>query len=253
MSLAMSIHDILTPDVLDCVPPGDEPAFTYIAKVAHAWLMEQLRDSSDDDWNVREETQFLYVNTVLNAAKRYNIQPLCNYSVPKRSKFATEQYRDIKNDIDGYLTQLILSGVEARREFSVEMAEPSKTRIRTLVAKVRECLDRLDIKDTRRDALHAHLDRFEAELNRRRADYAVIAAIATHILAGVAGGACDAAVSKLMSDMLQIVGVEKQDEVERAAALPAAEPMRQLVHIRSAEGEAARERFTADLDDEIPF
>lgn len=249
----MSIHDILTPDVLDGVPPGDEPAFTYLTKTARRWLNERRRGLGDEDWSIRQEAEYTYVNIVLNAAKRYNIEPLCSYSIPKRSKFVDDDYINIQNDIDGYLTQMILNGVEARREFSVEMAEPSKTRVRTLIAKVRECIDRLDMKDSRRDALHAHLDRFEGELNRKRADYAIIAAVATHILAGVAGGACEGAVGKLVSDMLQIVGVEKQEEVERIAALPAPEPMRQLVHLRSEECAVPRERFTADLDDEIPF
>ncbi len=245
----MSVHDFLTPEVLANVPEGNEAAFSYIARAAHRVLAKKGRDATArDEWSEIEDAQYTYTSVILNAAKRYQIAPLSTLPIPKRSRFSHDVYLDLNNDIEGYLSQLLLSSVEADRSFSVNLSPDSKSRLRTLVAKAKEAIEGLDISPSRKEALHSQLRKFEEELERRRVNYAVVMAILTHLASGVGGGAAEAMISKLIVETVTKVGVDKSEEVkQKASILISHQAIPALVLLR------ADEPSHVEDDEEIPF
>jgi hypothetical protein len=49
-----------------------------------------------------------FMNVVIAAGKKYEIEPFASLSVPRLNKFDSEIHRQFKADLDHYLTQLLL-------------------------------------------------------------------------------------------------------------------------------------------------
>lgn len=249
----MMIFDFLTQQEMDDLPDDDpQSAFTMFVEIARRRLAERLEQLPDDEanWHLRNEAQHGFMNVVIAAAKRFEIEPLATLSVPRATKFDSDLYREFRSDLDHYLTQLLLNNSARAKRDSVLISPEMKTSIRKYVFNLRKLIEESEeIDAAKRDVLLKRLADFEAALEKKRLNLMAVTIIAI-TLAGAPGalGASAEIANKLLFNILRSVGEAKiQDDAARS--LPSAAAPLAISGPRPPE-QAAK---TGDFDDDIPF
>jgi hypothetical protein len=253
----MNIFDFITQDELDELPEDSNMAFATFVRIAQGRLANCLRneEGQDGSWQVIQEARYGFINVVVAAAKRYEIEPFSSLEVPRLDKFTDGDHRQFKADLDYYMTQLLLdNSIRGKRE-SVTIPIETKERIRTYIHRLKEAIDSADVTDAKRAALLDKLAEFEKELEKRRLNLLAVTKFAMAILAtpGSIWGSYEI-VQKLTSNVLQAVGEAKAVDDETRQLSPIDLP-RALMPPRkdvSPTGPSSQ-GLGPDLDDEIPF
>jgi hypothetical protein len=247
----MMIFDFITQEEIDDLPNDDpQEAFTRFVEIARRKLADRLSSLGDqeEDWHERSDAQHGFMNVIVAAAKRFDIEPLSRLSVPRASKFSSDTYREFRSDLDHYLTQLLLSNSARAKRDSVLLAQDFKTTIRTYVFNLRELIEKNEeIDDYKRNNLLNQLSAFEQALEKKRLNLLAVTAFAITLLGapGALGASADMA-SKLVTNILRTVGEAKvHDDATRR--LPSAAPPLQIT------GPRPEEKLKQDMDDDIPF
>jgi hypothetical protein len=252
----MMIFDFMTQEEMDDLPDDDpQSAFTRFVEIARRRLAERIDRFSDDEtgWHQRSEAQYGFMNVVIAAAKRFEIEPMASLSVPRATKFDSDIYREFRADLDHYLTQLLLSNSARAKRDSVLISPNLKTTIRTYVFNLRDLIEKNDdIDETKRHELLRHLSDFETALDKKRLNLLAVTVLAI-TLAGAPGalGASADIANKLLVSILRIVGEAKiQDDASRR--LPSVAPPLAITGPRP-EAEFGKRTVRSDMDDDIPF
>jgi hypothetical protein len=253
---AMTILNFVSQDELDDL--DDDPRIAFMMLVNHAQrsLSEQTKGLTEEDWQQREELRHSFMNVVIAAAKRIEIEPFVSMEVPRFSDFKENvDYRQFKADLDHYITQLVIdNSIRAKRD-SVAILPDSKDRIRKYVHALRECIEKGNMSDAKREALLKKLDLFEAELEKRRLNILVVARVVLELLAlpGGVWASVDVA-HKLISNIMQTVAEAKSAEQETRQLTPTA-PTKALSPPRTKEPVPVPTfgRVADIIDDNIPF
>jgi hypothetical protein len=182
---AMTILNFVSQDELDDL--DDDPRIAFMTLVDHAQrrLAEQTkRLDPQDEWDQCEELRHSFMNVVIAAAKRLQIEPFVSMEVPRLSDFKQNvDYRQFKADLDHYITQLVIDNSIRAKQDSVAILPNSKDRIRSYVHGLRQCIEQANMTDPKREALLEKLDQFEAELEKRRLNILAVARVAFELLA----------------------------------------------------------------------
>jgi hypothetical protein len=218
-------------------------------------LSDRLDPQEQYQWRELEELQHSFVNVVIAAAKRFEIEPFTAMEVPPLSEFKDSEHKQFKADLDHYLTQLALDNAIRGRRESVEILPKSKEQIRQYVFRLRQCVEQANMTDAKREALLKKLDAFEVELEKRRLKLVAVSIFAMTLLA-LPGGvwqSCDIA-TRLITNVLQTVGEAKAADDETRQLPPtdapkALSPPRKTVPPQTQMASA----FDSDLDDDVPF
>jgi hypothetical protein len=248
----MMIFDFITQDEMDDLPDDDpQEAFTRFVGIARRKLADFTATLGEEeaDWHERSEAQHGFMNVVIAAAKRYEIQPLASLSLPRATKFSSDVYREFRSDLDHYLTQLLLSNSARAKRDSVLLTPEFKSTIRSYVFNLRDLIEKnKEIDDAKRRQMLKHLTDFEAELEKKRLNLLAVTVLAITLLVapGALGSSVDIA-SKLVTNILRTVGEAKvQDDATRR--LPSAAPPLAITGPRPTNPVNNHE-----LDDDIPF
>jgi hypothetical protein len=225
--LAMTILNFVSQDELDDLDDDPRIAFMTLVNLAQRSLDEQTkRVDSQEDWDQREELRHSFMNVVIAAAKRFEIEPFVSMEVPRLSEFKQSvDYRQFKADLDHYITQLVIeNSIRAKRD-SVAILSHSKGRIRNYVYALRECIEKANMTEAKREALLKKLDQFEAELEKRRLNILAVARLTFELLA-IPGGLWTSAevVNRLITNVMQTVAEAKSAEQETRQLAPIAPP-----------------------------
>jgi hypothetical protein len=246
----MMIFDFITQDEMDDLPDDDpQEAFTQFVEIARRRLADYTAalGEEEEDWRQRNEAQHGFMNVVIAAAKRFEIQPLATLRVPRATKFSSDVYREFRSDLDHYLTQLLLGNSARAKRDSVLLAPEFKSTIRTYVFNLRELIENnKDISEAKRHELLKRLSEFEAELDKKRLNLLAVTALAITLLGapGALASSVDIA-SKLVTNILRTVGEAKlHDDATRR--LPSAAPPLAITGPRPTE-------LQSNFDDDIPF
>jgi hypothetical protein len=225
----MTILNFVSQDELDDL--DDDPRIAFMTLVYHAQrsLAEQTKrlDPQDESqWEQREELRHSFMNVVIAAAKRFQIEPFVSMEVPRLSDFKQNvDYRQFKADLDHYITQLVIDNSIRAKQDSVAILPNSKDRIRRYVHGLRQCIERANMTEPKREALLKKLDQFEAELEKRRLNILAVARVAFELLA-IPGGVWASAevANKLITNIMQTVAEAKSAEQETRQLAPTAPP-----------------------------
>ncbi len=255
----MNIFDFITQEEIDDLPDDDpNVAFTTFVRTAQRRLGERTAELDTDDqhnWVLLEEARHGFMNVVIAAAKKYEIEPFASLSVPRLDKFDTNVHRQFKADLDHYLTQLLLDNSSRVKRDSVLVSPELKTTIRTYLHHLREAIDHAeDLTEARRNILLRKLAEFEAELEKKRLNLLAVTMIAITLLSapGGLGSSADIA-SKLVTNILRTIGEAKLED-DAARRLPSsAAPMRITGPRRDDPELVDASAKRGDMDDEIPF
>lgn len=249
----MSIFKFVSQDELESLPEDPQQAFATFVNHAQRRFAEILAGFNPDEqneWHQIEETRHSFMNIVLAAAKRFEIEPFLSMEVPLWSEFDNKHHREFQADLDHYLTQLVIDNSLRAKRDSVTILPKSKDRIRAHVQGLRDCVDNANMTDAKREALIKKLDDFEKELEKQRLNLFVTARIAFELLA-IPGGVWASAeiANKLIHNVMQTVAEAKAAEDETRQLPPTATPK-----ALSPPRQTPPPAFASDdLDDDVPF
>jgi hypothetical protein len=255
----MLIFDFITQEEIDELPVDDPSvAFTMFVRIAQRRLGEKtskLDPGDRGDWELIEEARYAFMNIIIAAAKKYEIDPFTSLSVPRLEDYNFNTHRQFKADLDHYITQLVLDNSSRAKRDSVPISPELKSTIRTYLHHLREAIDRAgDLSESKRNVLLRRLAEFEAELEKKRLNLLAVTVIAITFLSapGGLGSTADIA-SKLITNILRAVGEAKlvNDEARRIPS--SAEPIA-ITGPRPKESELIKPEIQRrEMDDEIPF
>jgi hypothetical protein len=196
-----------------------------------------------EQWNEVEDLRHSFMNVVIAAAKRFEIEPFLSMDVPRLDGYKNDDHRQFKADLDHYITQLMLDNSMQSKRDSVGLLSNSKDRIRKYILALRECIEKSNMTDAKKDALLNKLEQFEKELEKRRISILAVSRLTLELLAlpGGVWGSVDVA-HKLITNVMQTVA-EAQAVEQETRQLPSSNNPKAL----------SPPRAEKELDDSIPF
>jgi hypothetical protein len=251
----VSILEFVSQDELDDLDEDPRVAFMQLVNLAQRSLSTRLSNLNPDEqyeWQLMEENKHTFMNVIIAAARRFEVEPFLSMDVPKYDDSRSSDYKQFKADLDHYITQLVLDNSLRTRQDSIAILPNSKDKIRTYVGGLSKCVENANMTEAKREALLKRLDAFEQELEKRRLNMMTVARFTYFILAmpGTIWGSIDI-VQKLTTNIMQVVADAKaaEDEIRQLpaqAAPKALMPPRKPASPRPA-------AFDSDLDDDVPF
>jgi hypothetical protein len=256
----MNIFDFITQDELDDLPDDDpQTAFVTFVRIAQRRLGERTKElEGSDAWESLEEARYGFMNVVIAAAKKYEIDPLASVAVPRLSKFDAQKHHQFKADLDHYFTQLLLDNSSRAKRDSVYVSSELKASIRTYVHHLRDLIEKaVDLDQTKRQVLLHRLSEFEAELEKKRLSLLSVTLLAITLIGapGAIWSSVDVA-NKLVTNIIRIVGEAKiADDAQRR--LPSTQAPMAITGPRPDEPnlliESKQGSSTVSTEGEIPF
>lgn len=261
----MDIWDFITPEQIDELPE-DNPraAFADFVRIAQRSLSDATRDIDDDQdsgWRAILDARHGFMNVVIAAAKKYDVEPFASLEVPRVDDFNEGVHRQFRADLDHYLTQLVLDSGARNRQGSVFISQESKDTIRTYVFHLHEVIEKADMSERKRALLLRRLADFEAELSKKRVNLGALGLLAITLMSAPGGIAATGEVgAKLIGNIMRELGDAKAIEDENRR-LPSEDPRaitgpRKAVELVSTNRRRTAKQVEAlsqNLDDEIPF
>ena len=102
----MDVFDFITPEEIDDLPDDDpRTAFVTFVRIAQKRLSARVKElnGDSDGWRDISEAQQRFMNIVVAAAKRFEIEPFASLEVPRIKDFDYEDNRQFRADLDHYI------------------------------------------------------------------------------------------------------------------------------------------------------
>ena len=146
----MTILNFVTQEQLDSLDMDDpQSAFMNLVNFAQRSFSAQTSKLDLDernDYEKREDIRHNFMNVLATSAKRLEIAPFVTMDIPRRSEFNDSRFRDFKDDLDSYVTQIMLDNSMKSKKNSVEILPQSKDKIRSYVHGLRECVEKSNMQ-----------------------------------------------------------------------------------------------------------
>ncbi|MGD0185555.1 MAG: hypothetical protein ABSC25_09930 [Roseiarcus sp.] len=184
------MSDGLVEDDFTNRPDDDELAFVHYEKLfrtpletALAGLKENEQDAYWDSYNHFKQT---YINSVLATVKALDLQILEYWINNPAAANEHKNFKQIKYDIDGTITEIKVRHAQVVRKASVRLEPNTREKIRELINKIKITIEAIEIPLPRKEALMSKLNAFAAEVDRDRTKFEAFGALMIEA-AGVAG------------------------------------------------------------------
>lgn len=249
----MHVFDLISQEEIDDLPEDNNFAFMEFVRHCRRRLDDratQLNGNDEGDWHIIQDDRQGFMNIVLAAAKRFDIEPFASRPAPYRKNFDVDDYLNFLSDLDHYTTQLVLDRSIRSRAESTALPTVSKDRIRSHLHHLRDAINSSGLNDAQKAALHRKVDEFDAELEKRRINLLAVARLSFEILAipGAVWASYDVT-TKLLTNIMQTVAEAKVVEDDQRK-LPLDPKPFALMPPRPP---GPKTGYSRDLDDEIPF
>lgn len=184
------MSDNLVEDEFTNRPDDDELAFLHYERLFRGPLEKELaalQDTEQDSyWNSYNHFMQTYINSVLATVTALDL-PLLDYWTNNPASANDERnFRQIKFDIDGTITQIKVRHSQRVRKASVHLEGGAREKIRELINKIKLTIEAIDIPLARKEALMSRLNAFAAEVDKDRTRFEAFAAMMIEA-AGVVG------------------------------------------------------------------
>lgn len=248
----MTILNFVTQDELDSLDEDPRMAFMGLVNYAQRSLSNQISRldlDNEQEWRERNELQQRFMNVVIAAGKRFEIEPFTSTVVPRHADYRTSDYKQFESDLDHFVTQLVRDNSLRSKKTSVEILPDSKDKIRNYVHALRECIEKANMTPRKREALLSKLDHFAKELEKRRTNILEVTMLSFAILGipGATWASVDIA-HKLLNNITQAFAEAKSHE-DQTRQIGSGSSPKALSPPRPPEKKPGAE----NLDDEIPF
>ncbi len=252
----MSIYDFVTREEIDEAPDGPE-GFLYLVERGQRRLNERTSQRSDDDWNFVRDDRNSFQNFVVAIAKAYDIQELKDHVLAPTDRYDDNQTAEFSANLNHYVTQMVIHKARSRRREAISISEDLKGRIRTHIHHLKSEIDKLEISDGHKIALHKKIREFEEILEKQHVNMLALARILFEIMSVTANGVAlyeSKTIKGLVTNLVTTIAEAKSID-DQHRPLPFSNDPPPLLPPRRQERPKPKphESFSADLDDEIPF
>ncbi len=253
----MNIFDVFTTEELDELPEDGRIAFIQLTRKAQAVLDERvsrINEESEEGWRLIMAERLDFMNLVVAAGRRLEVDVFVNYEVPSDSRWDQDNYNQFKRDLDHYLTQMALDNSIRGKKDGIELPAKSKDRIRQHIHALKRIIDQSGIDEDRKISLLDKLERFEKELEKRRIPLSAVGLLAITLLSAPGGmsQSYDLA-NKLITNIFQEVHEAKVAEDTKRQLPSTAEPAKIAPPRKPSEKPVEPAFSRRGMDDDIPF
>ncbi|MGB8276590.1 MAG: hypothetical protein WCF20_01450 [Methylovirgula sp.] len=230
----MSDDDFLYDDL------PDDPELAFLSLEAH------FKKECEETIAKAHEEQRLdiyymqYISRVLAVIEELHLESqVSGRSIPSIEDVNFSTYVDFSKDVEHYRTMLQIRHARRRKEFSVALDTPTKLKLRHLLTQIKETIDKLDISESKKEALFSKIAALESEINRDRTRFDAVAALWIEGCEKLGEGVEKLEpLRKLIDSLGNLLGAAKKEE--EALRLPAPKTPKQIEPPKA-------------LDDDIPF
>lgn len=245
-------HELIDDETLDALPDDPGLAFVMFERACRKSLMEAIE--REDNGNFNEAIRLDFMHDVTAAAQHFDIPEIKDFKLPASRSYQWEVFEDFNRKVRFFTTHYRLTAKAQRSRHSVELQPTHKDRIRTLVAHLKNAVDKADMPDWRKDRLRKRIADFEKALDGKRLLFAEAMVFVGLIGAGLHGiGDGAEGLGKLVHEITIAIGQSKEIQDDTRPMLPAPE-YRPPVYLIEGNDTAQSASFSRqELDDEIPF
>ncbi len=231
----------------DNLPDDPEQAFIILEQHYREICDDALRHS---DNNERTDVYYVsYIASVLGAVQELGIDKTFSYDqAPSLNDANYNFYLDFRREAETYARVLAIRHGRRNKQYSVALNADAKSKIRQMLDKLKEEVERLDISVPKKDAIYSKINALEAELNRSRTRYEVVAALWVESCTKFGEGIEKLEpLRKWINPIADLIGQSKGSERNTVTKL-APPPLR-----RQIEDKRAVPEIRDGIDDDIPF
>lgn len=203
-----------------------------------------------------------YMNKVLAAANALGISELQIYDVPKGRSLLHENFVNFQRDVDNIIVQMRINNARRMGEFKVGLTSAQKSKLHTLISKMREEVENSAASADKKDNIFRILGELGTEIDRDRTNYQRFADLARS-LAGLSREVAEEGAEPWWKWFKLAAGVvdeakEAEPSLPSPAKRKALEPPRKQLPKPAAEPTHSDRRAgygnpSSSSDDEIPF
>lgn len=256
---SMNASDLIRASDIEEAPEASDEAFAHLIAVAEWRMHEAISQEQDDSdsWHAIHSAQYCLMNVVVALAKSYHIEQFANMALPQVETFQGGGFATFKADLDHYLTQFIVTRSIQNRQDTIIAYPAVRQKIRTYLHHIKEQIDKADLAEDRKAALHKKLVEFEKVLSHDRLNVVTAARIVIEVISLSANAltvADSQMLHKLLNNVMIAMGTERASQAQtRMLQSPASPPAVTHITPRTLKPEPTAKEGWPDLDDEIAF
>lgn len=187
-----------------------------------------------------------YIAQVLGAAEELGLVEAAfgTKELPSIETVDFQAYQNFSKRVKHYRTRLEIRHGRRSQGYSVQFDAAAKAKVHHLLEQVRAIFDKIEIDESKREALLSRLNDLKKEVDRRRTRFDAYAALAIEV-AEVTGGVVERSkILEVLDSIAKLFGVAKKEEATRR--LPPPSKPKQIEHRKSSTDKSS-------VEDDIPF
>jgi hypothetical protein len=249
---------MISDEELSDLPSDPELAFVQFEKILRTRLQEEEHCERGSNNYDADTSRIEYMNKVAAAAKAFGITVLSELEIPKydRDDYSAfiAQYRQFVADVDHVTIQIRIHAARADREGTVGLDDLGRAKIHHFIQQIRIVIEQADLPDEKRDALFDKLDKFAAEVDRRRTKLQAGMAVIINICDAIGQGFEKLEPArKWLDSIAAVLGHAKANEERADERLPPPSERKKIEPPKRRLPGPPKHQRTEQLDDEIPF
>lgn len=249
---------MISNDELSGLPADPELAFVRFEEIVRQkmqdWEVEERRNNGDFD---ADTFRLEYMNKVAAAAKAYGIEALSGLEVPKLGGSQIsfiDAYRQFLADVDHVTIQIRIHAARADHEGTVGLEDIERSKIHHFIQRIRTVIEQADLPDDKRDELFDKLNKFAAEVDRKRTKLQSAMAVVIAVCDGIGQGFEKLEPARIMIDSISVLlGRVKANEERADRQLPPPSERKRIEPPKRRLPAPTSRRQNDQLDDDIPF
>jgi hypothetical protein len=197
-----------------------------------------------------------YISKVIAAVRELGIEAEFETDVPRISTVDYNTYAEFGKDVDHYRTKMSIRNARRTKGYSVRFDGATKEKIRHHLEQLRGIIEKLEVKQEKKESLFDKLNDFAKEVDRDRTRFEMWGAVVVQA-AEVLGDAAEAAepARKWVDSISRLIWGAKEKENE-TKQLPPPKEVKQIEQKKEPKRIEPPQKKIASpktVDDEIPF
>lgn len=248
---------MISDEELEGLPSDPELAFVRLEQIMREKLQKEEEYEKDNNAYDADTYRIEYMNKIAAAAKAFGIEALSEIEIPKcdRQNYSLflDKYRQFVADIDHVTIQIRIHAAQADREGTVGLDDVERTKVHHFIQQIRTVIESADLPDDKRNALFEKLNKFAAEVDRRRTKLQSGMAVIIAVCDGIGQGFKKLEPARQWIDSFAaLLGHAKADEERAERRLPSPSE-RKKIEPPKRRLPPPSPRLREQLDDDIPF
>lgn len=245
---------MITDDDLINLPDDPELAFVQYEASLRKRIQEAI--SNSEGYGI-PEFQFEYISHVLGMVNALQLSFMNDWSLPSTNEsdsIVQDTYRQLLVDVDFNKIQIRIKNARRIKKYSVALDHTTKQKIRHYLGQIKEVIDKLEVSDSKKEALYSKIGALEDEVNRDRTRFDAAMALVLEVgdTTGEFGKRLKP-IKEIMDSITGVIKAAKGDEEQRYPSLAAPETPKQIESPKKQLPSPETNNGSGDLDDEIPF